>query len=245
MDDLQLKRQVLAEHLKALRKVFIVSLIAIAVLFVLTFYLLREPLMSFILAPLRERNIQAITTQVSEALVTQFKACLVAAFVLAMPVITWQIWSFVSPALYGNEKKLFALLFFIGLFLFICGVSFAYLYIFPLAINLFFEAGEGIATTLWSIDRYFSFTLSFVVPFGLMFEMPIVIYMMARRGWVSYEKLARSRRYAALTISIVGALLTPPDLLSLLMLGIPMYLLYEAGIQVSRFIKPKAAVEAE
>ena len=242
MDDLQLKRQVLAEHLKALRKVFIVSLIAIAVLFVLTFYLLREPLMSFILAPLRERNIQVVTTQVSEALVMQLKVCLVAAVVLGMPVLTWQIWGFVSPALYGNEKKLFALLFFIGLVLFVIGVSFAYFYIFPLAINLFFEAGDGIAASLWSIDRYFGFTLSFILPFCLMFEMPIVIYMMARRGWVDYPKLARSRKYAALAISIVAAILTPPDILSQVMLGAPMYLLYEAGIQVSRFIKPREKV---
>lgn len=241
MDDIQLKRQVLAEHLKALRKVLVVCAIAVIAAFLVMFYFFREPLVMFILKPLHQREIEVIATQVSEALIMQFKACLVAGAVLAMPVITLMIWSFVAPALYEDEKKLFSFLFVVALLLFACGVVFSYVYVFPLAIDLFFQAGEGVATTMWSIDKYFGFVLSFVLPFGLMFEMPVAIYMMARRGWVNYEKLKKSRKYVLLTIFIVAAILTPPDIVSQCMLGIPMMLLYEVGIQVSRIAKPKKA----
>lgn len=239
MEEMQLKKQVLAEHLKALRKTVVVIVFAIGAIFLVMFYLLRQPLISFVLAPLHARGIEVIATHVSEALMVQLKVCLVASVVCAMPVITWQVWDFVSPGLYANERKIFALLFLLALFLFACGVAFSYVYVFPLAIDLFFQAGEGVATTLWSVDRYFGFVLSFVLPFGLMFEMPVAIYMMARRGWATYEKLKKSRKYVILGIAFVAAILTPPDIVSQCMLGIPMVLLFEIGIQVSRFVKPK------
>lgn len=238
MEELQTKRQVLAEHLRALRKVLIISVAAVAVAFLCIFYLVRMPLVEFILEPLRSREIEVVATHVSEALMMQFKACLVAAVIVAMPVIMGQVWSFIAPALYPQEKRLFAVLFFLALLLFIAGVVFAYLYVFPLAINLFFEAGEGVATTLWSVDKYFGFVLSFILPFGLMFELPVAIYMIARRGWVTYEKMARGRKFAILAIAVVAAVLTPPDIVSQCMLGLPMVLLYEVGVQVSRFAKP-------
>lgn len=239
MEEMQLKKQVLAEHLKALRKTVVVIVFAIGAIFLVMFYLLRQPLISFVLAPLHARGIEVIATHVSEALMVQLKVCLVASVVCAMPVITWQVWDFVSPGLYANERKIFALLFLLALFLFACGVAFSYVYVFPLAIDLFFQAGEGVATTLWSVDRYFGFVLSFVLPFGLMFEMPVAIYMMARRGWVTYDNLKKSRKFVILAISVIAAVLTPPDILSQCMLGIPMVLLYEVSVQVSRFVKPR------
>lgn len=238
MDEVKTKKQVLAEHLRAMRTMLIVSAAAVGVVFVAFFYLLREPLVAFILAPLRAREIEVVATHVSEALMMQFKACLVASVVAAMPVITWQVWSFIAPALYPHEKRLFAALFFIALVLFVCGVAFSYLYVFPLAIDLFFEAGEGVATTLWSVDRYFGFVLSFVLPFGLMFELPVAVYMMARRGWVDYQKLAKNRKFVILAIAVIAAILTPPDVVSQCMLGLPMYFLYEVGVQITRFVKP-------
>lgn len=244
-EELQAKKQALAEHLRALRKVLIVSVAAIGIVFVAIFYFMRTPLIDFILEPLRTREIEVVATHVSEALMMQFKACLVAAVIVAMPVIMWQIWSFIAPALYPQEKRLFAILFFIALLLFVTGVVFSYLYVFPLAINLFFEAGEGVATTLWSVDKYFNFVLSFVLPFGLMFELPVAVYMMARRGWVDYGKLAKNRKFVILAIAIIAAILTPPDIVSQCMLGLPMVLLYEVGVQVTRFVKPvKKEVEA-
>lgn len=158
--------------------------------------------------------ILVVATHVSDALMMQFKACLVAGIVVAMPVIMGKVWSFVTPALYPSEKRLFAVLFFIALVLYIVGVVFSYLYVFPLAIDLFFQAGEGVATTLWSVDQYAGFVLSFVLPFGLMFELPVVAYMMARRGWVDYAKLAKNRKVVILAIAVVAAILTPRDVVS-------------------------------
>lgn len=239
MDDLKLRKQVLTEHLRALRKLVVVSAIAIFAAFLVMFYFFVQPLVDFILAPLVARGIEVVATRVAEALVMQLKACLVAAIVLAMPVITGQIWGFVAPGLYPEEKKLFLLLFGVALILFAVGVVFCYLYVFPMMVDLFFEAGVGVAEALWSVDQYFSFVLSFVLPFGIMFEMPVFIYMMARRGWARYDSLKKSRKYAVLAISFAAAILTPPDVVSQVMLGVPMLLLYEIGIQVSRFVKPK------
>ena len=238
------KKQALYEHVMALRRVFIVSLAAVAILFVLFFCLCCDQLVDFVLQPVRSRGISIISTAVSEALMTQLKVCLIAAVVAGMPVIIQQIWSFVSPALYPHEKKLFAGLFFVALLLFLTGVAFCYVYVFPLAINLFWAAADTVATAMWSVQEYFNFVLSFVLPFGLMFELPVVIFMLAKRGKVSYQKLAHFRKYVILIIAIVAAILTPPDVVSQCMLALPMYLLYEIAAQLSRFVKPHSAEEA-
>ena len=239
------KRQVIGEHLRAMRKMLIVCVAAIAVAFLLIFYLFCTPLVDFILEPLRTRGIEVIATHVSESLIMKFKACLVAAVVAAMPVIIWQIWSFVSPALYKQEKRLFRGLFFVALLLFLLGVWFSYAFVFPLAIDLFYEAGEGLATTMWSVNQYFDFVLSFVLPFGLMFEMPVVIFMLARRGKVTYAKLTKFRKYFILVVAVVAAVLTPPDVVSQIMLLIPLLILYEISVLLARFVKTTASKEAE
>ena len=117
------KKQALSVHLKAIRRMLIVSVASVAVLFVLFFYLLCGPLVDFVLAPVRARGIEVITTSVSEALMMQFKVCLIAAVIAGMPVIIWQVWVFVAPALYPQEKRLFAALFFVALLLFVGGVG--------------------------------------------------------------------------------------------------------------------------
>ena len=234
------RKEALTAHIKALRRVLIVSVSAIAIVFFVLFYLFCTPLVDFVLEPVRSRGIEVISTAVSEALMLKFKSCLVAAVVIAMPVIVQQIWSFISPALYDSEKRLFACLFFIMLLLFIIGVVFCYLYVFPLAVDLFWEASDGVATAMWSVQEYFDFVLSFVLPFGAMFELPVVIYMLARHGMVTYKTLAKNRKYVILAIAVIAAILTPPDVVSQCMLGAPMYLLYEIATQIARFVKPKA-----
>ena len=139
------KKQAVSAHLKAIRRMLIVSVAAVAVLFVLFFYLLCGPLVDFVLAPVRARGIEVITTSVSEALMMQFKVCLIAAIIAGMPVIIWQVWVFVSPALYPQEKRLFATLFFVALLLFAGGYSL--LPGVPMAIDLFWSgSGRGTST---------------------------------------------------------------------------------------------------
>ena len=237
------EKQTVFDHIRALRRVLLVSVAAVGVCFVLLFYLCCDPLVDFVLAPVRSRGISIISTAVSEALITQLKVCLIAGVVLAMPVIIQQIWSFIAPALYPHEKKLFAGLFFVALLLFLAGVAFCYLYVFPLAINLFWAAADTVATAMWSVEEYLDFVLSFVLPFGLMFELPVIIFMLARRGKVNYQKLAKARKYVLLVIAVVAAVLTPPDVVSQCMLALPMYLLYEIATQLARFVKPAKATE--
>ena len=237
------QKQPLFEHIRALRRVLLVSVAAVGVLFVLLFYLCCDPLVDFVLLPVRSRGIAMISTAVSEALMLQLKVCLIAGVIGAMPVIIYQIWSFISPALYPHEKRLFAALFFVALLLFLTGVAFCYVYVFPLASNLFWTAADTVATAMWSVQEYLDFVLSFVLPFGLMFELPVVIYMLARRGKVDYQKLSRWRKYVVLVIAIVAAILTPPDVVSQCMLALPMYLLYEIAAQMARFVKPATVKE--
>ena len=239
------QKQPLFEHIRALRRMLLISVAAVGVLFVLFFYLFCDPLVNFVLLPVRSRGIAMISTAVSEALMLQLKVCLIAGVVGAMPVIIYQIWAFVAPALYPHEKRLFAVLFFVALLLFLAGVTFCYVYVFPLAINLFWTAADTVATAMWSVQEYLDFVLSFVLPFGLMFELPVVIYMLARRGKVNYQKLSRWRKYVVLAIAIVAAILTPPDIVSQCMLGLPMYLLYEIAAQLARFVKPTAVAEQQ
>ena len=239
------KHEAFLENIRALRKVLIVSAVGVVIFFLILFYLFCDQLMAFVLEPVRSRGISMIATAVSEALLTRFKVCLVAALVCTMPLIMQQIWSFVSPALYPQEKRAFAVLFLVALLLFLCGVVFCYLYVFPLAINLFWSSAEGVASTMWSVQEYYNFVLSFVLPFGLMFEMPVLLYMLARRGKVTYQKLASFRKYVLLVIVIAAAILTPPDVVSQMMLAAPMYLLYEISVQIVRLMKPRSNPNTE
>lgn len=226
------------EHVMALRSTLIRCVIAVAIGFVAALYLVCTPLMEFITEPIRQRGVEIIFTTVSESLTTQLKLSLLAGAVMVSPFIFYQIWAFVKPALYEDEIRAFRPLFFVALLLFITGVLFCYWCVYDLAIDFFLVAGEDLATPMLSIDRYVSFLLGFLLPFGIVFELPVAIYMAAKKGLVTYTKLAASRKYVCFAIFILAAILTPPDVISQIMLGIPMYLLYEISVQIARFVKP-------
>ena len=229
----------LLAHLQALRRVLIVSAAALAIAFFLVFYLAIENLMACIICPIAERGIQIIYTAMSEALVTKFKVALVAAIILASPVIIWQIWSFIKPALFPKEKKAFRVLFLVALFLFLLGVVFCYLAVYMLAVDFFLVAGDNLATPMLSIDKYVSFLFGFIIPFGVAFQLPVALYLTTRVGWTNYRMLAAKRKFVILGIFVFAAILTPPDVVSQLALGLPMILLYEIGIQACRLTKPR------
>ena len=226
-------------HLLALRRVLIVSAAAVAIAFVLVFYVAIEKLMAWIIGPIADRGIEIIYTAMSEALVTKFKVAIVAAIILASPVIIWQVWSFIKPALYPKEKKTFRVLFLIALLLFLLGVVFCYLAVYTLAVDFFLIAGDNLATPMLSIDKYVSFLFGFIVPFGVAFQLPVALYLTTRMGLTNYKMLASKRKFVILGIFVLAAILTPPDVVSQLALGLPMILLYEIGIQACRLTKPK------
>ena len=222
-EEAQLQGAPLLVHLQALRHVLIVSAAAVIIAFFLVFYL----------------AIQIIYTAMSEALVTKFKVAIIAAIILASPVIIWQIWSFIKPALFPKEKKAFRVLFLIALMLFLLGVVFCYLAVYMLAVDFFLVAGDNLATPMLSIDKYVSFLFGFIVPFGLAFQLPVALYLTTRVGWTDYKMLASKRKFVILGIFVFAAILTPPDVVSQLALGLPMILLYEIGIQACRLTRKR------
>jgi len=237
--------QPLITHLMAFRKLVISVLIAVLVGFVVAFYFFCNPLMKFITSPIEARGVQIIYTAVSEAFTTQLKLSLLAGVVLTSPFIFYQIWAFVKPALYDNEIRLFRILFFLALLLFLIGIVFCYCYVYELALNLFLIAGEDLATPMLSIDKYVSFLFSFLLPFGVVFELPVAIYIAARMGVVSHTQLASSRKFVFFGLFILAAILTPPDVISQIMLGLPMYVLFEAGVLVAKFTKARGREKTE
>lgn len=236
--DLDAKAPITA-HLLALRKTLIASAGAVLVAFVAVFSFLNEPLMDFITLPIRERGVDIIYTAVSEAMVTQLKVCLIASIVIASPFVCWQVWLFVRPALYPRERRLFRWLFGASVLLFVLGVAFCYVVVYTMAIDFFLVAGENMATPMISIDKYVDFLFGFVIPFGLVFLLPVALFITTRMGLTSYETMKSKRKYVILAVSIIAAILTPPDVVSQICLLIPMMLLFEAGLQVSRLTRKR------
>ena len=228
-------------HLNALRRMLMIS--AGTVLAALIFYLCIDWLMSLITGPISARGVELIYTAMSEALMTKFKVALIAAVIVASPVIIWQVWQFIKPALYPEERRLFRLLFFIALILFLVGVVFCYFAVYYLAVDFFIISGENLATPMLSIDKYVNFLFGFLLPFGIAFQLPVAMFITTRMGWTDSKSLASKRKYVILGLAVAAAILTPPDVVSQLMLLIPMCVLFELGVIVSKTVKPRVRPE--
>ena len=227
----------LREHLVALRKVIIICLAAVGVAFIASFYFVIDPLMKWITSPIEARGIQVIYTAVSEALTTKLRVALVVAVVIAFPIIIWQVWRFIKPALYPKERRSFRVFFFFALLLFLTGIVFCYVAVYFLAIDFFMISGENLATPMLSLDKYISFLFGFLLPFGIAFMLPVFIYITTKIGLTTPQALVSKRKYVILGIFVMAAILTPPDVISQILLGVPMLALYEVGILVSRLVK--------
>ena len=245
MTQTQDQRQSVFAHLAALRRILVISAATIAVAFFLVFYFASDALMTLLLSPITARGIEVIYTAMSEALMTKMKVSLIAAVVLVSPAVFWQIWSFIKPALYPNEKRSVRWLFLVTVLLFLLGVTFCYSAVYMLAVDFFLVSGENLAVPMLSIDKYVSFLFGFVVPFGLAFELPVALYLTTKLGLTDYKMLASKRKFVILAVAIVAAVLTPPDVVSQVMLSIPILLLFEVALLICRFVKPRAALPEE
>jgi sec-independent protein translocase protein TatC len=226
-------------HLGVLRRCLFVSLIAAGLAFLAVFFGFSRQLMEFLEGPIKIRGIALVYITLYEPILIQMKASFIAAIVLASPVIISQVWSFLKPALYPKESRIVVLLFFVTLLLFLSGAAFAYLIVFRLALNFFLVSGEGIASPFISIEKYVDFLFSFILPFGIIFELPVLMGILTRTGIAGPALFAKIRRYVLLAIFIVAAILTPPDVISQLLLALPLLLLFEAGIVVAKIVKKR------
>lgn len=238
-------KQTIIEHLEALRKSIIISVVSIIVAgFVCFAY--NEQILTFIIAPLRGLNEQLVVTGVTEAFFVKLKLSFLTGFVIAFPIVVWSLWGFFKPALYPSERKYIYILFPITIILFLGGVVFAYFGILPLVLNFFIYIAGTNLDTMFKVDQYVSFVMAFTIPFGIVFELPVVVFFLTKIGWITQEAMARNRKYAILVIFILAAALTPgPDPISQLMMGIPVYLLYEISILVARFANPNKERQAK
>jgi sec-independent protein translocase protein TatC len=229
-------------HLLELRnrllRVFITVLVIFAILFPFS-----EALYLYISEPLRDflpSSSTMIATEVTSPFLTPFKLTLVSAMFVSMPYTLYQLWAFVAPALYQQEKKIAVPLFCASVILFYTGMAFAYYLVFPLVFMFFTSvAPEGISV-MPDIRAYLDFVLKLFMAFGLSFQIPIAVVILSWLGTVNPDNLAKKRPYVFVFCFVVGMLLTPPDIISQVLLAVPMWLLFEVGILFGRLVSNKA-----
>jgi sec-independent protein translocase protein TatC len=247
-DELAGTEQPFVAHLVELRDRLIKAVIAIAVAAaVLSVYPGPAALYDIMAAPLiahLPKGATLIATSVISPFIVPLKIMLMAAFMIALPVVLWQVWAFVAPGLYSHEKKLVLPLVVSSTILFLVGVAFCYYFVFGQVFSFIQSFAPKSITAAPDIEAYLSFVLTMFLAFGAAFEVPIVVVVLARMGLVTVEKLKAFRGYFVVLAFIIAAVITPPDVVSQLALAIPMCLLYEAGIWAAQiFLKHTKAPE--
>lgn len=233
-------------HLEELRERLIKALIAVGIGFGIS-YFFSEEIFRVLMAPLLktlppESNL--IFTGLTEAFFTYLKVSLVAGIFLASPVIIYHVWAFIAPGLYEEEKRLLIPVAIASAFFFVGGALFGYFVVFPFGFQYFLSFATDVIRPMPSVREYFSFSIKLLFAFGITFELPVFVFFLSRLGIVDHEMLKGFRKYAIVLTFALAAIITPPDVLSQVMLAIPMILLYEAGIIVARvFGKKKVKVE--
>ena len=201
--------------------------------------LLAEPLVR-VLPP----GATMIATDVTGTFFVPLKVTLMAAFLLALPYVLWQVWAFVAPGLYQHEKRLAVPVIVSSFAFFLIGMAFAYFLVFPIAFHFFAAYAPAGVTMMTDIDKYLSFVLTMFIAFGITFEVPVVVIVLVRMRIVTLEKLRSIRPYVIVGAFVVGAVFTPPDVVSQLLLAVPMWLLYEFGLLMARIMVPPVAADA-
>ncbi len=238
MDQPTDEKMPLTAHLEELRTRLIRSLVAVGVCFGIS-YAFKEKLFWIVARPLLEVLPQGsfmIFTGLPEAFFTYLKISFFAGLFFASPFVLYQIWKFISPGLYPREKKYVVPFVITSTLLFIAGVSFAYFIVLPPAYRFFVDFSTDFFRPMFTLKEYLSLTLKLLLAFGIVFEIPVFLFFMTKIGLVNSRTLARKRKYAILIIFIAAAILTPtPDAFTQILMALPMMVLYEVGILVSKW----------
>lgn len=232
------KSMTITEHLEELRRVLIVCLTALAVATAFTYFGIRGQLLEVLTRHVKDLGLSLVYITPWEAFFTTIKISFLAAIFLTLPVILWQMWSFVLPGLYKHERRLMYIIITFSFLLFWGGTAFGYFAVFPSALRfLLVTASEGFQPFI-TLSKYLGFLTAFVLPFGLVFQLPLVITLLTRLGLVTSQFFARNRKYAVLIIFVIAAVLTPtPDIISQVLMGVPMVLLYESSVWLSYLVR--------
>ena len=248
-DDIEASKAPLVEHLIELRQRLMRSLIAIAIAFVICFYF-ADDIFNLLIVPYEraggdDRDIKLIFTAPQEYFFTQLKLGLFGAMFLAFPIIANQLYKFIAPGLYRHERRAFMPYLVATPILFIMGAALVYFLIMPLALQFFLsleqtgEAGRATIELLPKVNEYLSLVMTLIFAFGLVFQLPVALTLLARAGLVGSDTLKTKRKYAIVLTFIAAAVLTPPDPISQLGLAIPTLLLYEVSIQAVRMVEAR------
>ncbi len=219
------------EHLEELRWRLLKSLLAVIIMTGLAFFFSKQ-LMAFIIAPLGE--IKLYVTQVTGSFYAYLKISFFGGIIAASPIVFYQLWAFVAPGLYPHEKSRLLPLVLISTVLFGVGAGFCYLVVLPIALKFLIGFSGDLLSPIITVGSYLTFAGMLMLSFGLAFEIPVIAFFLGKVGIVSSRFLAKGRPYAVVLILVAGAILTPPDVATQLMLAVPLYVLYEVSIIIVR-----------
>ena len=237
----------LKPHIADLRKRLVISSITLIVMFFVCFAFY-EPILNWMMVPVEAalpQNSQMVAVEIQETFFTALKVAFFAGFIASLPVIFWQLWLFLAPGLYEHEKKLVIPFVFFGTLMFLIGASFAYYIVVPLGFDFLIAFGSTVVTVLPSIGKYVDFFTKLLFGFGIAFELPVITFFLAKIGLVDDRMLKDFFRYAIVIIFIVAAILTPPDVLSQLLMAAPLILLYGISIYIAKVFNPAPKEDEE
>jgi len=256
-------KQPVTEHLGELRKRILISLGAVAVAFGVCFYysesifsILKMPLQNILklsfskpylaIEPTKNPKVELFFFEPAEALWMHFKISFIAGFIISTPVIFYEVWKFVSPGLLLKEKRYALPFVFVTTFLFLLGALFCFIIVLPFAINFLLTYKTENIKPMLSVGKYIDFCMKFILGFGAVFELPVLLVFLTKMGIVTTEFLSKNRKYAVLIAFVIAATLTPtPDAFNQTLMAVPIILLYEVGIVASRLMGRKDKNQAE
>jgi len=231
-------------HLEELRRRLIICIIAIAAGFIACYNFSKE-LYSILARPLRQvlpPNSALVYTTPTEAFLTYMKTAFIGGLFLAVPVVLYEMWKFIAPGLYQKEKAYVIPFVFVSSILFIGGALFGYFFVFPMAFTFLMSFSSDMVQALPSMREYLDFAMKMLLAFGVVFETPVFVFFLAKLGIVDYQRLRAFRKYYIVLAFIVAAVLTPPDPISQILMAVPLLLLFEVSLLVTRIFGKKKAI---
>ena len=237
----------LKPHIADLRKRLTISTITVVIMFFACFSFY-EPILEWMMAPVKHAlpaGTSMIAVEIQETFFTAMKVAFFAGFIISLPVIFWQLWLFLAPGLYDHEKKLVVPFVFFATLMFLLGASFAYYIVVPIGFDFLIAFGNSVVSVLPSIGKYVGFFTKLLIGFGIAFELPVITFFLAKIGIVNDQMLKDFFRYAVVLIFIISAILTPPDVISQVLMAAPLLILYGVSIYIAKVFNPAQKEEEE
>ena len=237
----------LKPHIADLRKRLTISTITVVIMFFACFSFY-EPILEWMMAPVKHAlpaGTSMIAVEIQETFFTAMKVAFFAGFIISLPVIFWQLWLFLAPGLYDHEKKLVVPFVFFATLMFLLGASFAYYIVVPIGFDFLIAFGNSVVSVLPSIGKYVGFFTKLMIGFGIAFELPVITFFLAKIGIVNDQMLKDFFRYAVVLIFIISAILTPPDVISQVLMAAPLLILYGVSIYIAKVFNPAQKEEEE